>query len=140
MAFHLADQVGEDEKAEYALLVRRLNERDVPLDFDVEDILGTQSTDRVELLDDVAAKTGWQLAAAREPPEPPDVTLRRLPAFEWPAGWPAVVWVSEREHSRSDGDLLDAPARYLPSPARQLIVSIDWPGFDALINGWVWRS
>lgn len=141
LAFHLADEVSESERAEHALMQRRLNAADKSDEW-VETRVAEQQplvVKVVNLLDDVAAKTDWQRAAADEPSEAPEATLQRRTRDERPDDWPAFVWVSQREHSRSPKDLVDVPARYLPAPARQLIISIDWHGFAELIDKWSLR-
>jgi hypothetical protein len=141
LAFHLADEVSESERAEHALTERRMNAADKSSDWIEAGIVEQQPlVEQVaELLDDVAAKTDWENAAGEEPSEPPESTLERRVRSERPDDWPAVVWVSQSEHSRSPEDLVDVPARYLRAPARQLIVSIDWRGFAELVDKWSLR-
>lgn len=124
-----------------ARLAEALEKRDAPQGPEVAGVDGAQLTvvESPEYLDDAAARALWERAAAKEPPEPPDVTLRRLVVRERPSCWPAVSWISELEHSRSPGDLVRSPARYLPAPARHLTISSDWQAFSALVNRWALR-
>lgn len=118
--------------ADHASRARRTNKRARAPDLGPATAMDAPA-EHVELIDDAAARVDWEHSAAKQPPDPPDAILRRREPRTKPPGWPAVTWVSGRDHSRPQ-DLIDDPARYIAAPARLLILNADWVGFDEIIT------
>jgi hypothetical protein len=126
------------ESADHALLARRMNAADALLGLDAGRWPEPVSIDDMQLLDAMASQSDSERAALRAPPRPFESRTRRA-SHKRPAGWPAIVWICAHDQSRTEGDLLDAPARYLPAPARLLIVNADWPPFTSRVDDWALR-
>ena len=126
------------ESADHALLARRMNAADALLGLDAGQWPEPVSIDDMDLLDAIASQSDSERAELRAPPRP-RVRRTRRASHARPEGWPAIVWICAHDRSRSEGDLLDAPARYLPAPARLLIINADWPPFASRVDDWAVR-